>query len=331
MGLQLRLYLLLGLMLAILYAVILAVSQAIGVGGFAMYSSLAVGLVVLQYLIGPKMVSWMMKVKYVSEKEQPALHQTIGELAKEAGIKKPRVCVSELNIPNAFACGRTRADARVCVTRGIMKLLSKDELRAVLGHEMSHVKNRDMVFITLLSVLPMICYYIALSFMWSGMFGGRSRSSQGGGNILPMIGLGMLILYFITNLLVLYGSRIREYYADRGSVNLGNRPRYMATALYKLSYGNAKVSKEEFKKVEGIKAFFVSDPSRALTEVRELREIDTDMSGTIDASELEALRGKTVRPGTGDKLMELFSTHPNMLKRIKHLSTLTFGQTPLSH
>jgi len=275
------------------------------------------------------MVSWIMRVKYVTEKEEPELHRLVGELAREAGIKKPRVCVSEMAMPNAFAFGRTRADARVCVTRGIMTQLSQDELRAVLGHEISHVKHRDMIFITLLSVLPMICYYIAISFLLSGMFGGRGRSGGSqGGNILPIIGLGMLILYFITNLLVLYGSRIREYYADQGSVRLGNPPRYLATALYKLAYGNARMPKEAFKRVEGVKAFFVNDPSRALTEVRELKEVDTDMSGTIDASELEALRIKTVHPSTGERLMELFSTHPNMLRRIKRLSLLMYSQTP---
>ena len=326
MGLQLKLYLLVGLMLGILYAVILGISRLLGAGGFVLYAGLAAGLVLLQYLIGPRMVSWIMRVKYVSEKEEPELHQMVGELAGEAGIKKPRVCVSELAMPNAFAFGRTQSDARVCVTRGITKILSRDELRAVLGHEMSHVKNRDMAFITLLSVLPMICYYIAISLMFSGMFGGRGRSSQGGTNILPIIGLGMLILYFITNLLVLYGSRIREYYADQGSVKLGNQPHYLATALYKLAYGNARVPKETFKRVEGVKAFFVNDPSRALTEIRELKAVDTDMSGTIDASELEVLRAKAVHLGTGDKLMELFSTHPNMLKRIKRLSSLMYSQ-----
>jgi len=268
-----------------------------------------------------------MRVKYVSEKEQPELHRMVSELAREAGVKKPKVGISELAMPNAFAFGRTQSDARVCVTQGIMRLLSRDELRAVLGHEMSHVRHRDMVFITLLSVLPMICYYIAISFMFSGMFGGRGRGGGGqGGNPLPLIGLGMLLLYFITNLLVLYGSRIREYYADRGSVRMGNQPHDLATALYKLAYGNARVPKEAFKRVEGVKAFFVNDPSRALTEIRELKAVDTDMSGTIDANELEALRIKAVRLSTGDKLMELFRTHPNMLKRIKRLSLLMYNQ-----
>jgi len=322
-GLQLRLYLLIALMFAILYAVILAVSSAIGAGGFVMYAAIAVGLMLLQYLLGPSLVSRIMRVKYISEKEEPDLHRMVAELAHEAGIGKPKVGVSELSLPNAFAFGRTQSDARVCVTRGIMNLLSRDELRAVLGHEISHVKHRDMVFITLLSVLPMICYYIAISFMWSGMFGGRSRGGQGA-NLLPLIGLGMLLLYFITNLLVLYGSRIREYYADRGSVSLGNQPHNLATALYKLSFGNARVPKEAYRRVEGVKAFFVNDPSRALTELRELKEVDTDMSGTIDTGELAALRIKSVRLGIGDKLMEFFSTHPNMLRRIKHLSSLLY-------
>ena len=317
MGLQLRLYLLLGLMLGIFYLIILGVSYALGWHNFIFYAVLAVGLVFVQYLIGPWMVSKLMKVKYVSEQEQPELHQMVAELAKEAGIRKPRVCISEVDIPNAFAFGRTQGDARVCVTRGIMRLLSKEELRAVLGHEISHVKHRDMILITLLSVLPMVCYFIALNLLFAGMFGGRRD-----GGYLPLIGLGMLVVYFITNLLVLYGSRIREYYADRGSVSLGNRPRYLATALYKLAYGNARAPKQALKQAEGVKAFFVNDPSRAMIEIKELKEVDADMSGTIDAEELAALRTKTIRLSTGDKLMEIFSTHPNMLRRIKHLSSL---------
>jgi heat shock protein HtpX len=245
----------------------------------------------------------------------------VAELATAANIPKPRVGISQLNIPNAFAFGRTRGDGRVCVTQGILKLLSRDELKAVLGHEISHIKHRDMAVITLLSAIPLIMYWIAFSMMFRGMFGGGSR--QGGGGYAALIGLGALIMYFITNLLVLYGSRIREYYADLGSVRLGSMPHDMATALYKLSYSNARhKNSKELKRVEGVKAFFVNDPSRSWREINELKQIDLDMSGTIDYDELMELRQKEVRLGTGDKLMELFTTHPNMLKRIKHLSTL---------
>ncbi len=200
-----------------------------------------------------------------------------------------------------------------------MKLLSQDELRAVLGHEMSHIKHRDMVIITLLSAIPMILYWLAWSMMWGGAAGGRRQ----GGSYAALIGLGAFLLYFITNLLVLYGSRIREYYADLGSVQLGSSPHHLATALYKLVYGNARFKdSRELKQVQSIRAFFVNDPARAWYEVRELSQLDRDMSGTIDYDELADLRQKEVRLGTADKLMELFTTHPNMLKRIKHLSTL---------
>lgn len=321
MGLQVRLYLLLGLMLGILYLIIAGVGSIIGAGTLYFYAILALFFVGLQYLIGPAMVSWVMKVRYVSEQEEPDLHRMVGELAQAAGIPKPKVGISNIGIPNAFAFGRTQGDARVCVTEPLRRSLSREELRAVLGHEIGHVKHRDMALITILSVLPMIVYYLAMTFMWSGMFGGRRRE---GGGYLPLIGIGLLLLYFITNLMVLYASRIREYYADQRSVKLGNQPRHLATALYKLVIGSARVPKEALKQVEGAKAFFASDPSRAWNELRELKEVDADLSGTIDQSELEALRSKTVRPSTGEKILELMSTHPNMLKRIKHLSSLVY-------
>jgi heat shock protein HtpX len=197
--------------------------------------------------------------------------------------------------------------------------LNKDELKAVLGHEMSHIKHRDMIVITVLSAIPLIMYWIAWSFMFRGMFGDR----RGSAGYAALVGLGAFILYFITNLLVLYGSRIREYYADQGSVELGNPPHQLATALYKLVYSSARFKgREDLKKVEGVKAFFVNDSSRAWNEVRELSQIDRDMSGTIDSAELMDLRSKKVRLSNSEKMMELFTTHPNTLKRIKYLSSL---------
>jgi heat shock protein HtpX len=149
--------------------------------------------------------------------------------------------------------------------------------------------------------------------MWSR---GGSRGNQ------IAIGIAAFFLYFLTNLLVMYASRIREYYADRGSVQLGNSPHHLATALYKLVYGSASVPKESLKQMEGYKAFFLNDPSRARREISDLKQVDTDMSGTIDQNELMAIRTKSVSVSRGDKMMELMSTHPNMVKRIKHLSTL---------
>ena len=307
-------------MFAILFGIIVGIAYMLGISGLYFYFlifGISFLFIIIQYFIGPKIVELSMKVKYVNENEYPKLHQMVAELADKAGLpKKPRVAISELQIPNAFAFGRTRRDSRVCVTRGILNLLSEDELKAVLGHEISHIKHRDVAVITLLSVIPMICYMIYVSFFWGGM---RGRRDSGGAIV---IGLSALVVYFITNLLVLYGSRIREYYADLGSTELGNRPHNLATALYKLSLSSAKISKQSLKQTEGMKAFFINDPSQAMYEVRSLKDIDLDMSGTIDPNELWVLTNKKVNISTADKLMETLSTHPNMVKRIKHLAEL---------
>lgn len=319
MWLRTRMFLLVALLFGIIYGVITGLGVWIGAGSALIYIILAFVFLGIQYLVSPYIVSWTMKVKWVSEKEEPELHRTIAELAQRAHLPKPKVGISQLAIPNAFAFGRTNRDGRICVTRGILNLLSKDELKAVLGHEMSHIKHRDMMVMTLLSAIPLILYWIAWGTMFRGMLGGRNQ----GAGLAILIGVGAFILYFITNLLVLYGSRIREYYADKGSVELGNEPHHLATALYKLVYSNARYkSRPELKQMEGVKAFFVNDPTRAWNEIRELSQVDLDKSGTIHAHELMELRGKTVKLSFADKMMEILSTHPNMLKRIKHLSAL---------
>ncbi len=324
MGLQMKMWLLMALMFSILYGVITGIGTWMGAGNALFYLILAFLFIGFQYLIGPSLVQLMMRVKWVSEREEPELHQMVRELAERAGIPKPRVGISRLAIPNAFAFGKSLRDGRVCVTRGIQRLLNKDQLKAVLGHEVSHLKHRDMMIITLLSVIPLMLYWLAWSTLWGGMFGRRREA----GGYVALIGLGAMLLYFVTNLLVLYGSRIREYYADRGSVKLGNSPQHLATALYRLVYSSAQLRrdpqvKQELKRVEGIKAFFLNDVSRAQNEIRELKEIDKDLSGTIDPNELAELRQKRVKLSGVEKMMELFTTHPNMLKRIKHLAHFT--------
>jgi heat shock protein HtpX len=309
-------------MFAILYGILIGVGFYLGITGFMFYVFIigaAGGIVLLQYAIGPKIVEWSMRVKYVSEQENPKLHQMVADLAQKAGLpNRPKIGISQLPIPNAFAFGRTKRGARVCVTKGILDILSEDELKAVLGHEISHIKHRDVAVITILSVIPMICYMLYITFVWGGM-GRRNRDSGGA----LAIGLAALGVYFITNLLVMYGSRIREYYADRGSAELGNQPHHLATALYKITVSSAKIPKPMLKQSEGMKAFFINDPSQAINQVREMKDIDLDMSGTIDQNELMMLSGKQIKLRAGDRILEVMSTHPNVVKRIKHLASLS--------
>jgi heat shock protein HtpX len=309
-------FLLLAVMFAILYAVATMIGVSMGINNFSFYLVLSLVMMLVQYMIGPKLVEWSMHVRYVERSQYPKIYQMVEELALRAKIPVPKIGVAQIPLPNAFAFGRGLSDGRICVTEGILNLLNEDELRAVLGHEMSHIKNRDVLTITLLSVVPMILYRIFWHFTF---FGGRNRRESGGANTV-LIGIVAFLFYFITNLLVLYASRIREYFADRGSMELGNRPASLASALYKLVYGAARTDRDSLKDVEGLKAFFVNDPSRALNEMKELRQLDIDRSGTIDPYELDILQNKKINVSFGDKLMEVLSTHPNMLKRIKHLS-----------
>lgn len=313
-SLKLRMYLLLTVLFGIIYAIMVWIGNSLGFGNFYFYLVLSLAMMLLQYMIGPKIVEWSMRVKYIKAGENPRLEKIVQGLAEKAKIPTPRIGIAEIAIPNAFAFGRTIKDGRVCVTEGILRLLNDEELEAVLGHEMSHLKNRDVLTITLLSVIPMILYRIAWQFLF---YGGRRQRGQGNS---ALIGLVAFIFYFLTNLLVLYASRIREYFADKGSVDLGNNPSHLASALYKLVYGSARMPKEALKDVEGLKAFFVNDPSRALTEFNDLSQLDLDKSGTISAQELEVLHSKDIHLSFGDRLLEVLSTHPNMLKRVKRLS-----------
>lgn len=307
----------LAVLFGIVYMIVTLVGTSLGIYNFYFYLAIAFVLMFIQYMVGPKLIEWSMRVEYVDKNHYPALHQMVEEMARKAHIPKPRIGIAHVGLPNAFAFGRWMSDSRICVTDGILRLLSEDELRAVLGHELTHVRSRDVLFITVLSVVPVVLYRIA----WHFLFWGGDRRRDNSGPSGAVIGLIAFLFYFLTNLLVLYASRIREYFADRGAIELGNPPEKLASALYKLVYGSARADKEGLRSVEGLKAFFLNDPSRASLEFNELRQMDLDRSGEIDASELQAIARKEVHLSFGDKLMELLTTHPNMLRRIKALST----------
>ncbi len=311
--LKLRLFIATILLFGILYAIILLICSFLGFGGPLIFASIGILIVFVQYLIGPKMVETMMHVKYVSEQEAPNLHAMIENLAMKAGIPKPKVGIAEMNMPNAFAFGRSKGDGRVCVTRGILNLLDEEELEAVLAHEISHINHMDMAVMTLISVVPLICYYIFIFTLFD------NNENNGYGAIIGIAAIGAWIL---GQLLVMFISRAREYYADQGSIELGAKPHKLASALYKLVYGSANTTKDEIKKVEGLKAFFVNDISHASNEINDLRQLDMDMDGIISEEELSQFRYMDAKISASHKLMELISTHPNMVKRIKRLSEL---------
>jgi len=306
------------LLFAVIYALLIVIATFVGAGTPLIYALLAFVVVAIQFFIGPKIVERSMRVRYVSEQEQPELHRMVTELAMKAGIPKPRVGISEISIPNAFAFGTSKKTARVCVTRRLMEMLKRDELEAVIGHELSHIQHRDMAVITALSVIPMICYFIYISFFWSGIFGGGGRSREGGVSMMA-IALIAFVVYFISNLIVLYASRVREYYADAGSAELTGKPHELASALYKMIYGSAGAKPEKIKKEMGsMRAFFAADPVTARNDLKDLRAADLNRDGKIDEYELRVF-AESAKVGRADRMMELFSTHPNPVSRVKRL------------
>lgn len=311
--LKLRMILTSVLMFTIIYFLIMIVGWYLGISSWRLYAGVSIVIVFLQYWFGPSLVKRSMNVRPLSEAEAPHIHQMVQELADAAGVPKPEIGLSEINIPNAFAYGRSSRSGHIAITRPILGLLDRDELKAVLGHEMGHIKHNDMIVTAAVSVIPMICYYIALSFMFSG-------DRDNGATII--IGIVGYLFYLIGQLLVLFISRTREYYADEASVEYGNRPAALVSALYKLSYGATRCSKETIDDLNTNRAFFVNDINNAKHDINDFQQIDFDGDGRISDDELRKLATSDVKISRKNGLMELLSTHPDSLKRVKRLAEL---------
>lgn len=311
--LRLRMFFTSILMFTIIYVLIAIVGWYLGIRTWKLYFGASLLISFLQYWFGPSLVKRSMNVRPLSEAEAPHIHQMVQELADAAGVPKPEIGLSEINIPNAFAYGRSSRSGHIAITRPILGLLDRDELKAVLGHEMGHIKHNDMVVTAAVSVIPMICYYIALSFMFSG-------DNDNGATIL--IGILGYVFYLIGQLLVLFISRTREYYADEASVEFGNRPAALVSALYKLSYGASRCNKETIDEVNTNRAFFVNDVNNAKHDVTDFQQIDFDGDGKISDEELKRLANADVKISKTNGMMELLSTHPDSLKRVKRLAEL---------
>src|SRR5512136_1046223 len=237
--------LLTGLLLLLLYLVFMTVLLAFGVG-YEVIILLAVGMGLFQYFFSDKLVLWSTGARVIQGDEYPELHLTVGKLCKEAGLPLPKIAIMQSPVPNAFATGRSPKHAVVACTDSIMRLLTRDELEAVLAHELSHVKNRDILTMTLASFIAMIASIIMQSFFFSAIFGGRNR--EGGGTII--IWIVSIIVYAVSTLLILALSRYREFAADRGSALITKNPKALIAALSKISGRMDAVPPEAKAKVE---------------------------------------------------------------------------------
>jgi heat shock protein HtpX len=286
-GLQARILLTIFL-LGLVYAILIAALIAAGAGAVTI-AIVAAGLFALQLFTSDKIALYSMGAREVGPNDGPearTLHAIVERLCIQANVPKPRIAIAQTPMPNAFAVGRSPKSATVCATTGILGLLDPAELEAVLGHEITHVLNRDVVVMTVASFFASIAAFITqFGFFFGGGFGGDNRDNNNNGFFVVI--LVSAAVYVISFLLIQALSRYREFAADRGSAIITGRPSALISALMKIDSGMARIPQRDLRAAPGELAAFYIFPPKAKQAVS-----------------------------------TLFSTHPPLEARIKRLERL---------
>jgi heat shock protein HtpX len=271
------------LLLAAMTAFLIFMGRILG-GRSGMYLAfiLALAMNFFSYWFSDKIVLKMYGAQEVTPADAPQLHQIVEELAREAGIPKPRVYLIPDDSPNAFATGRNPDHAAVAATQGIMRLLTPTELKGVLAHEIGHVRNRDILISTIAATMAGAIMILADMARFGAIFGGNRDNEEGGGGILGILVMS-IIAPIAAMLIQMAVSRSREYLADETGAHLAHNPESLARALEKLSMGVQRAP--------------------------------------MDASPATA-HMFIVNPLTGSSLMNLFSTHPPIEERVARLRAM---------
>lgn len=239
------------------------------------------------YWFSDKIVLTMYRAHQVSKNDYPQLFDSVEKLAMKAELPMPKVYVMDNPTPNAFATGRNPQHSAVAVTTGIMKILNKEELEGVIAHELTHIKNRDILVGTIAATLVGTITFVARMAGYAAMFGGQSRDDDRGGNIFYELAL-LIIAPIAAVMIQMAISRSREYMADEGGAQISGKPLGLASALNKLSQAN--------------------------------KMLPMAHAGASSAHMF------IVNPLTGRSLMKLFSTHPPIEERIERLQEIAAGK-----
>ena len=284
-----------GLMLVLLYGGFVTILWRIGLS-FGVIIFIVAILLFAQYWFSDRIALWSMHGREVTPEQEPELHGIIDRLCALADMPKPRVAIADVDMPNAFATGRSPKAAVVCATTGLLRRLDEPEVEAVLAHEISHVAHRDVAVMTIASSLGVIAGLTTRMMLYAGLFGGfggRGGRDQGAQQLVLVemaVMLVSIVVYAISFLLIRALSRYRELAADRSGAILIGRPSVLASALVKVSGEMSRIPTRDLRKVEAFNAFFFTP---ALTQGR-----------------------------GGISLSALFSTHPTLERRLAQLSEL---------
>ena len=268
--------------LTVLYIVFLSVLAYAGVGAIAI-AVIAGILILAQWYFSDKIVLWSTGAKIVSREQFPELHDLVERIVARNNLSKPRIAVINTRMPNAFATGKTPKSSIVAVTIGLMDQLDPEELEGVIAHELAHIKNRDVLVLTLASLFSMIAWYLMRFGMYGAMFGGHGRRDNQGGAAMLLILVIAIVTWIASFVIIRAISRYREYVADRDGALITGKPSKLASALLKISGTMKRIPTRDLREVEGMNAFFI----------------------------IPAI--------SGDALTNLFSTHPPVAQRVKKL------------
>ena len=282
------------MMLAVVYVFFLGLLMFAGIPP-ELVLIIAVAMAFFQYFMSDKLVLATTGARVVTAEEEPRLHGIIERLVAIADMPKPKkIAVMDTHVPNAFATGRNPKNAVIAVTRGLLNRLNERELEAVLGHELAHVKNRDVMVLTWASVIVIAAGFLLQMLFWITLFGGFGGGHGGGGRrdmgqlmiIMLAVYVGTIIVYFVSQMLIMTLSRYREFAADRGGAVITGSPLQLASALQKISNDMYRIPEKDLRKVEHASAFFI----------------------------IPALKGNAIAT--------MFSSHPKVEERIERLQEM---------
>ncbi len=271
--------------LTLLYLIFLSVLAYLGIG-YIPIIIIASAMILAQWYFSDKIVLWSSGAKVVSKEQEPELHELIERIVARNNLPKPRIAVIETNMPNAFATGRGQKSSVIAVTTGLLHILDTEELEGVIAHELTHIRNRDALVLTLASLFSTVAWYLMQFGFYGGLYGGGyggGGRDRNGGGIMLIILLVAMLTWAISFLIIRAISRYREFTADRRSAQMTGKPVKLANALLKISGTMKRIPTKDLRQVEGLNAFFI----------------------------VPALSGSTIG--------NLFSTHPPVEKRVQKL------------
>lgn len=274
-GLEARMMLTMFLLAAV-YLAFLAVLLSMGISRIIVILFMG-GFMFLQYFFSDKMILSSMGAKPVSESEEPRIHDIVRRLCQNADLPMPKIAVVKTAMPNAFATGRNQKHAVVAVTTGLLSRLNENEVEAVLAHELTHIKNRDMMVMTIATFLSSLAQMLV---QWLPFMGGGDRNRDSGSNVALLLVVS-LVVWIVSFILIRTLSRYREFAADRGAAIITGQPSHLISALTKIS--GSRVPTEDLRRVEGpVSALFIT-PALSGSSLSKLFSTHPTLEARIDA------------------------------------------------